>query len=170
MSETVTTFLYDHNIPPLLIIFIISLLPILELRGGLIAASFLGIPWYIAAPVCIIANFIPVPFIILFIERILCYMKDHGPRFTRRFATWVEAKGMKKGSAMMEKHPTRIQLGLFVFVGIPLPVTGAWTGSLIAALFGLPPKRSAPAIGLGICMACVIMLVIAYIIPGAFGL
>ncbi len=168
MAQTVTEFLQAHHISPYLIIFIISMLPILELRGGLIAASILGLPWYIAAPICVVANFIPVPFIIFFIERILCWLKDHGGPL-KGFARWVEEKGMKKGAQMMEKYPHRIQLGLFAFVGIPLPVTGAWTGSLIAALFGIEPKRSAPAIGLGICAACVIMLVLTYLVPGLFG-
>lgn len=167
MAETVTQFFEQHGIPAELIIFIISLLPILELRGGMIAAALLGVDWLVAVPICIIANFIPVPFIIFFIERILGYLKDHGP--LKKFARWIENKGMTKGRALMEKHPRRIQLGLFLFVGIPLPVTGAWTGSLIAALFGLPPKRSAPAIGLGICLACAIMSIITYFIPGLFG-
>ena len=81
----------------------------------------------------------------------------------------IENKGMKKGRQMMEKYPHRIQLGLFAFVGIPLPVTGAWTGSLIAALFGIEPKRSAPAIALGVAAACIIMLALTYLVPGLFG-
>ena len=143
------------------------MLPILELRGGLIAAALLGVPWYIAAPLCILGNAIPVPFIIFFIERILNYLKDHGP--IKKLARAIEKRGMRKGAELMEKYPHRVQLGLFVFVGIPLPITGAWTGSLIAALLGISPKRSAPAIFGGILSACVIMLVLTYLVPGLFG-
>lgn len=166
MAATVTEFLAQYNIPPELIIFIISLLPILELRGGMLAATLLGVDWIVAAPICIIANMIPVPFIIFFIERILGYLKDHGP--IKKFARWIEAKGMKKGREFMEKHPSGVKFGLFLFVAIPLPGTGAWTGSLIAALMGLPPKQSAPFICLGVIGACAIMSVIAYLIPGFF--
>lgn len=167
MAETVTHFLQESGIPAELIIFIISLLPILELRGGMLAATILHVPFLVAAPICIIANMIPVPFIIFFIERILRYLKDHGP--IKRFARWIEAKGMKKGAEFMEKHPEGVKLGLFLFVAIPLPGTGAWTGSLIAALMGLPPKKSAPFICLGVVGACAIMSVLTYLIPGLFG-
>ena len=166
MAESVAHFLQEY-LSPELVIFFISMMPILELRGGLIAAFLLGVPWYIAAPICILGNAIPVPFIIFFIERILGYLKDHGP--IKKLARAIEARGMKKGTEMMEKYPHRVQLGLFIFVGIPLPVTGAWTGSLIAALLGIQPKRSAPAIFLGIVSACVIMLILTYLIPGMFG-
>lgn len=166
MTESVVHFLREY-LSPELVIFFISMLPILELRGGIIAGMLLGVPWYIAAPICILGNAIPVPFIIFFIERILGYLKDHGP--IQKFARAIEARAMRKGTEMMKKYPHRVQLGLFAFVAIPLPVTGAWTGSLIAALLGIPPKRSAPAIILGICSACVIMLVLTYLIPGLFG-
>ncbi len=166
MAESVTHFLQEY-LSPELVVFFISMLPVLELRGGLIASVLLGVPWYIAAPLCILGNAIPVPFIIFFIERILGYLKDHGP--IQKFARAIEARAMRKGAEMMEKYPHRVQLGLLAFVGIPLPVTGAWTGSLIAALLGISPKRSFPAIFAGIGCACVIMLVLTYLIPGLFG-
>ena len=80
MAQSITEYLVSHHISPYLIIFIISMLPILELRGGLIAASFLGLPWYAAAPVCILGNIIPVPFIIFFIERILGWLRTMAAR------------------------------------------------------------------------------------------
>ncbi len=163
MVETISTFLQDHHISKELIVFIISMLPILELRGGLLAAAFMGVPWQIAVPICLVGNMLPVPFIIFFIERILKFLQQHGP--IKKIATWFEEKAMKKGAEMMEKYPRRIQLGLFLFVAIPLPGTGAWTGALIAAFLGLPPKRSAPAICLGVLGACAIMLTITYVIP-----
>lgn len=162
LVQTIGEFLQNY-LSPGLIVFIISLMPILELRGGLIAAALLGVPWWQAAVISIIGNIIPVPFIIFFIERILCYLKDHGP--IKKFARWIEEKGMKNGQKLMEKYPTRVKLGLFLFVAIPLPGTGAWTGSLAAALMGLKPKESAPYIGLGVLGACAIMSFITYVIP-----
>ncbi len=167
MLETMMHF-FQTFLSPKLVVFFISLLPILELRGGLIAASILGIPWYEAAPLAIIANMIPIPFIIFFIERVLHYLADHGP--IQKLAQKMIEKGVKGGQAMMEKYPTRMQLGLFLFVAIPLPGTGAWTGALVAALLGISPKKSFLPIFLGILTACVIMLLLAYALPGAFGL
>lgn len=167
MLETMMQFFQDF-LSPKMVVFFISLLPILELRGGLIAASLLGIPWYEAAPLAIIGNMLPIPFIIFFIERVLHYLSEHGP--IKNIAKKMIDKGVKGGQVMMEKYPTRTQLGLFLFVAIPLPGTGAWTGALIAALLGISPKKSFLPIFLGILTACVIMLVLAYMLPGAFGL
>ena len=150
-----------------LIIFLISLLPILELRGGLIVASLFGVPWHIAAPICVIGNFLPIPFIIIFIKRIFEFLKKHGP--LKKIVSKIETRGLNKGKVLIEKYPTRVLLGLFIFVGIPLPMTGAWTGALIAALFDIPYKKAIPTIFFGICMACIIMLLLAYAIPGLFG-
>lgn len=160
--QSIGEFLRTY-LSPELVVFLISLLPILELRGGLIAAALFGLPWWKAALISVVGNIIPVPFIIFFIERILRFLKDHGP--LKKFARWIEEKGMRKGQELMEKYPTRVKLGLFLFVAIPLPGTGAWTGSLIAALMGLKPKESAPFIGLGVLGACLIMSFITYVIP-----
>lgn len=165
MAQRLTAFLRKY-ISPELVVFIISMLPILELRGGILAASILDLPWFKAAIICIIGNIIPVPFIILLIERILKFLKDHGP--IKKLATVIWDKGTTQGARMMEKYPQRIQLGLFLFVAIPLPGTGAWTGSLIAALLGISPKRSAPVICLGVLSACVIMLGLCYLFPSVF--
>ncbi len=141
-----------------LTIFIISMIPILELRGGLLAASpaFLDVPILQAIPICIIGNIIPVPFILKFITPIFSWLKK-----TKRVAPLVEKlerKAMDK-SDRVSRHEF---WGLVLFVGIPLPGTGAWTGSLIAALLDIPFKRSFPAVLIGICLATVIMSVISY--------
>ena len=112
------------------IIFVISMVPILELRGGLLAAgpALLNVPLLKAIPICIIGNIIPVPFILLLITPIFNWMKS-----TKKLAPMVhklEAKAMSK-SDKIERYEF---WGLVLFVGIPLPGTGAWTGSLIAAL------------------------------------
>lgn len=167
MAQAVSEFLNQY-LSPELVVFIISLLPILELRGGLIAAKLLGVPWLTAYPISIIGNIIPVPFIIFFIERILGFLKNHGP--IKRFAAFIEEKGRKAGQKLQAKYPKSLMLGLFLFVAIPLPGTGAWTGSLAAALLGLKPAKSAPVICLGVVGASIIMSILAYLIPGAFGL
>ena len=170
MTESLVTSIsgwLEQYVPPELIVFIISLLPILELRGGLIVAKLLGVPLLTAAPIAILGNIIPVPFIILFIERILGFLQRHGP--IKKFAGWIERKGRSAGEKLMTKHSKSLFIGLLLFVAIPLAGTGAWTGSLAAALLGIPPKRSVLPLCLGVLGACVIMSVIAYLIPGFFG-
>lgn len=141
-----------------LTIFIISMIPILELRGGLLAASpaLLDVPILQAIPICVIGNIIPVPFILLFITPLFDRLKK-----TKRIAPLVhkiESKAMAK-SDRVEKYEF---WGLVLFVGIPLPGTGAWTGSLIAALLDIPFKKALTAVLIGICMATIIMSVISY--------
>lgn len=165
LIESISGFL-DQYIPPELIVFLISLLPILELRGGIIVAALLGVPWHIAAPLAVLGNIIPVPFIIFFIERILKFLQKHGP--IKKFALWLEKKGRSAGEKMQNKHPKSLWFGLFIFVAIPLPGTGAWTGSLAAALLGLKPKQSAVPICLGVLGACAIMSVLFYLLPDVF--
>lgn len=140
------------------IIFLISMVPILELRGGLLAASpaLLNVPILRAIPICIIGNFIPVPFILLFIKAIFNWMK----KFEKlgKIAVWFENKAMNKKDRI-EKYEF---WGLVLFVGIPLPGTGAWTGSLIAALLNIDFKKAIAAVCIGIMLATVIMSCISY--------
>lgn len=139
------------------LVFIISMIPILELRGGLLVAGpLLGVPVETAIPLCIIGNIIPVPFILLLITPVFAWMK--GTKFFRPMVEKLEAKAMSK-SDQIEKYEF---WGLVLFVGIPLPGTGAWTGSLIAALLGMKFKKAFPAVILGILMATVIMTVVSY--------
>ncbi len=163
MADTLTTFFKEQGIMPELIVFIISMLPILELRGGLIAAALLGISPYVAVPVCIIANLLPIPFVLLFIRKILDFLK----RFKKigKWITKLEEKTESKG----EKIKKSEFAGLMLFVGIPLPGTGAWTGSLAAVLFGIKFKKAMLATVAGVFIATAIMLVFTYLIPGLFG-
>ncbi len=141
--------------PAELVVFIVSLLPILECRGGLIVAALLGVDMKVAIPICIIGNVLPVPFILLFLKNVLNWLKKTKLKW---FATKIELHAAKK-SSLMEKGEF---LGLLLFVGIPLPGTGAWTGSAVATLFGMDKKRSIPAILLGVLMATVIMTIFSY--------
>ena len=144
------------------IIFIISMVPILELRGGLLAAgpALLNVPMWTAIPVCIIGNLIPSPFILLLITPIFNWMK--GTKHLKPFVERMEARAMKK-SDQIEKYEF---WGLLLFVGIPLPGTGAWTGALIASLVGVKFRKAFPAIICGVLLASVIMTILSYTVLG----
>lgn len=144
-----------------IIVFIISMIPILELRGALLVAGpILGVPVSSAIPLCILGNILPVPFILLLITPIFNWMK--GTKKLKPMVERLEAKAMSK-SDQIERYEF---WGLVLFVGIPLPGTGAWTGSLIAALLGVKFKKAFPAIVLGIFMATIIMWFISYVLLG----
>ncbi|RHP48489.1 small multi-drug export protein [Clostridium sp. AF32-12BH] len=145
------------------IIFIISMIPILELRGGLLAASpaLLNVPILKAIPICIIGNLLPIPFILLLIEKVLNGM-ERVPGLSK-VAIWVRQKA-DKNKGQIEKFGF---WGLVLFVGIPLPGTGAWTGSLVAALLHMKFGKAIGAILCGIIMATVIMSLLSYGLLGA---
>ena len=147
--------------PKELIAFIISMMPILELRGGLVAASLLGIGVFNAIIICVIGNIIPIPFILFFITQIFNWMKN--TKLFRPIVEKLESKSMAK-SEQIQKYEF---WGLALFVGIPLPGTGAWTGALIAALLGIKTKKASLAIFTGIIIATIIMTIISYGIPWA---
>lgn len=161
MVENLANWLTDamSGLPAELVIFVISMIPILELRGGIVAASLLSVPITTAIPICIIGNIIPIPFILLFITKIFELMKK--TKLFRPLVEKLESKAMGK-SDKIKKYEF---VGLMLFVGIPLPGTGAWTGSLIAALLRIKNKKAVPAIFLGLLMATVIMCIVSYFIP-----
>lgn len=144
-----------------MVIFIISMIPILELRGGLIAAKLLGISILKAVPICIIGNIIPIPFILLFIKKIFKLLKKI--KWFRHLIEKLEDKAMGK-SDKISKYEF---WGLALFVGIPLPGTGAWTGSLIAALLDIDFKKAILAELVGIIVATIIMSIFSYGLLGA---
>ena len=158
MAEQLTNFLKDF-LRPELIIFIISLMPILELRGGLIAAAILGVDWAIAFPICVIGNMLPIPFELLFIRKIFKWMKRFRPFY--KMITWIEERAEKKSKEI----ETKISIGLFLFVAIPLPGTGAWTGGLVADVLGVKFKKAIPIITAGVITAGLIISCISYILP-----
>lgn len=150
-----------HGLSGEMVALIISMVPLLELRGGLLAASLLNVSILKAVPLCILGNVIPVPFILLFITPIFTAMKK-----TKLFRPLVE-KIEKKAMSKSDKIEKGYFWGLALFVGIPLPGTGAWTGALIAALLGIPVKKALPAILLGILIATIIMSAVSYGLLGA---
>ncbi len=160
MVESIVTafveFLESHNIPPQLIPFIVSLFPVLELRGGMIAARILDIDFIQAFLVCYLSNMIPIPFILLFIRKIFKLMRK--VKFLGKIVDKLEARADKK-KGTIEKYK---EWGLLLFVAIPLPGTGGWTGALIAALMDLRMKKCLPIIAIGVFIAGLIMSLITY--------
>lgn len=130
-----------------LIVFIISLMPILEIRGGLIAASLLGLDIVPSFIICLIGNLLPMPFILWFITPIFNWLKK--TKHLKKIVNKLENKALKK----KDKIEKAEFLGLLFFVGIPLPGTGGWTGSLIAALINMDKKKALLATTLGILLA-----------------
>lgn len=158
MAESlVHTFLglFDglRNIPfgKELIVFLISLMPILELRGGLIAAALLGLNIVPAFIICIIGNLLPIPFILWFITPIFNKLKK--TKHLSKFINKIEKKALSK----KDKIEKAEFWGLFFFVGIPLPGTGGWTGSLIASLINMDKKKAMLAITCGVLLAGLIV-------------
>lgn len=165
----VETFIdtFTQFIPPWLTVLVLSMLPAVGLGGGFAAAVILGVPWEQAIALTVIGNIIPVPFILLFIRAVLELM--HKVRGLDRIASLLEEKALRKITALAEKYPRQIMAGLFLFVVIPLPGSGAWTGSLVAALMRLPVTRAFQVIAAGVVVSCIIMLVLAYAFPAAMG-
>lgn len=141
---------------------LISMVPVIELRGGLPYAILSGIPPLVAAPLCIAANLLPVPFILWFVTPLFSAMKKI--KLFRPMVEKLEKRAMSKSDRIEKGY----FWGLLLFVGIPLPGTGAWTGSLIAAMLDIPKKKSIPAIALGVCLAAVLMGVLSLFFKGLF--
>lgn len=137
--------------------FFISMVPIVELRLGLPYGIALGLDYPMALAAALIGNMIPVPFIIIYIQRVFVWMRKHMPVMDS-FITNCESKAHIKGETVQKYGP----IGLLIFVAIPLPGTGAWTGSLIAALIGVRPRAAIPCILLGVCIAAAIMTGLTY--------
>ncbi len=152
--------LFGTTIPKELTVFVISLMPILELRGGLIAARLLEMNVWSAFFFCFIGNMLPMPFILLFIRKIFDLMRKW--KYTVKIVAKMEAKA--------EKHRGTIEKygfwGLLILVAVPLPGTGGWTGALVAALMDIRMRRALPAITLGVLIAGLIVGGISF---GLFG-
>lgn len=156
LVEIFVGFLESHNIPTALIPFIVSLFPVLELRGGMIAAFILGVPFVQAFIVCFLGNMLPIPFILLFIRKIFYLMKKS--KSLSKIVDKMESRADKKKDTMVKYK----EWGLLLFVAIPLPGTGGWTGALIAALMDLRFKKCLPIITIGVFIAGLIMSLVTY--------
>ncbi len=165
MIESITDYLvniFQGSVPKELIIFIISMLPILELRGGMIAAKILGVSLGKAFVICYLGNIVPIPFILLFIRRIfrLLSKTKAGEKLVKK----LESKSKKKEETVLRYK----RVGLLALVAVPLPGTGGWTGALVAALMDLRMRSSLPIIALGVLIADTLMALISYGLLGIF--
>lgn len=154
-----------------LLVFLVSMVPLIELRGSVPIglSSLLGdalpiLPLYI---VCIIGNMLPVPFIFFFARKVLVWGKDK--KFIGKFFTWCLEKGEKGGKKLQETAGRGLYIALFLFVGIPLPGTGAWTGTLAASFLDMDFKKSVIAVMAGVILAGIIMGLASAGVFGAIG-
>jgi uncharacterized membrane protein len=147
---------FKNDVPAELIAFVISLFPVLEIRGGMIASRLLDVDFIKAFVICYLGNMLPIPFILLFIKKIFSLMRKN--KHLRKIVEKLEARSDKK-KGTMEKYE---EWGLLFFVAIPLPGTGGWTGALIAALMDMRIKKALPIIALGVLVAGLIMSLITY--------
>lgn len=158
---SILDFLKDTPFGKELIIFIISTMPILELRGGLIAASLLNLELLPSFIICFIGNMLPIPFIIWFITPIFNYLKKS---FLKEKVEKIEKRALKK-----QEQVSKYEFwGLLLFVGIPLPGTGAWTGALIASMINMNKKKALLACLFGVIMAGIIVSILSYGVLKAF--
>jgi uncharacterized membrane protein len=141
----------------MLITFIIAMVPVVELRGAIPIGISLGLPHLTGAITAVIGNLIPIPFIILFSRRVIAWMKRKSRRL-KSLAERFENKAIAKKSALYRGEI----IGLLIFVALPLPGTGAWTGALIAAVFGIRMRAAMPAIAAGVVIAGVLVTGITF--------
>lgn len=142
-----------------LFIILISMVPLIELRGAIPVAMAKGLPLIPSYIICIVANMIPVPIIFFFARKVLEWGCDKP--LIGKFFTWCLKKGKNGGKKLEEKAGKGLYIALMLFVGIPLPGTGAWTGTLAASLLDLNFKKSILAVMLGVIIAGIIMLLIS---------
>ena len=155
LVNEITMFLQD-KVPEELVAFVISLMPVLECRGGMIAARLMEIPFVKAFLICYFGNMLPIPFIILFIRKIFDFLRKFS--FFEKIILKLEAKTEKNKEKVLKYE----SWGLLLFVAIPLPGTGGWTGALMAGLLDMRFKRSLPIIALGVLIAGFIMSGLTY--------
>lgn len=166
MSETLAEFFVNalgDTFSSEVIAFIVSMMPILELRGGLIAAKLMGIDFFKAFAICFVGNMLPIPFILFFIRKIFNWLKKF--KKVEAVIEKLEARSLRKADNVKKYR----LWGLFLFVAIPLPGTGAWTGALIADLLDIRIRHSFPAIAAGVFVAGVIISIFSYGLLGLLG-
>ncbi len=140
-----------------LIVFFVSMVPLIELRGAIPIAVAFGLPKIASFIISILGNMLPVPVIFLFSRKVLEWGKDKP--YIGKFFTWCLLKGEKGGRKLTAKAGKGLYWALFLFVGIPLPGTGAWTGTLAASVLDLDFKKTTLAVMAGVLLAGIIMLV-----------
>ena len=157
MGEIISKFFLEI-VGEELCVFFCSMLPIIELRGAIPLAFGLGLPWWQAYLIAVLGNLLPVPFILLLINIVIKWMANSKVKFFNKFANFLLAK-VEKNRERIEKYSF---WGLCLFIAIPLPVTGGWTGSLVAAVVGMKPWKAFISALLGVLLAGAIVTLIVY--------
>lgn len=151
-----------------LIVFFVSMVPLIELRGAIPYALGFDLPLLPSYIIAIIGNMLPVPIIYLFARKVLEFGRDK--KYIGKFFTWCLKKGEEGGKKLQEKAGKGLYWALFIFVGIPLPGTGAWTGTLAASILDMDFKKSVIAVTGGVMLAGIIMGIISFgVFKGIFG-
>lgn len=145
-------------------VFFCSMIPIIELRGAIPMGALFGMPWWQSFLISIAGNILPVPFILLFINKIIKWMSSSKIKVFNKFANWLLRK-VEKNRSKIEKYAF---WGVCLFVAIPLPATGAWTGSLVAAAIDMKFWKALLSAFVGICIAGTIMTLLSYGIAAIF--
>ena len=165
VAQSIVAFIisiFGVNAGKIIGIFFISLLPVIELRGSIPIGYYQGLPWYTNMITSIIGNLLPVPFILLFVVKVFEFMKK------RNIMAGVIEKIEKRAMSRSESIANKEFLGLMLFVAIPLPGTGAWTGALIAALLQFNRKKSFMYICIGVLIAASLVTLGVYGVIGSF--
>ena len=151
-----------------IITFFISMVPLIELRGGVPFGTGMDLPWHWCLIVCMIGNMIPVPLVFFFARKLLLWGSKK--KVVGKFCNFCLQKGERGGKKLQEKAGRGIYVALLLIVGIPLPGTGAWTGTLAASILDLDFKKSTLAVVLGVLLAGIIMTVVSQVVKGGFAL
>lgn len=159
MREGLKFWLESHGLPAEVIVLIVSMLPIFELRGGIPCGAALHLVWWKTYLMAVLGNMIPVLPLLLFLDPMSDWLRRRAG-IADRFFEWLFARTRKRTEAGIKKYG--IFLGLMLFVAIPLPVTGAWTGCAAAFLFGVKFRHSFPAITAGVLIASIIVSIATY--------
>ena len=142
---------------------LVSMLPVVELRGGIPFGVAAGLPVWAAYLAAVIGNLLPVPFIVVYIQRIFMFMRQNMPRLNSVVDKMEQKAHLKSASVMKYQY-----LGLAIFVAIPLPGTGAWTGALVAAFLDMRLKKALPSIAGGVLSAGLIISILSYGVKSLF--
>lgn len=145
-------------------VIICSMIPIIELRGGIPLGMALGLPWWQSFIYAVIGNMIPVPFILLFIKKIIAWTTTCRIKFLNKFGNWL----VKKAEKNREKIEKYSFWGVCLFVAIPLPMTGAWTGTLVASVIDMKFWKAMLSAFIGVLIAATVVTLIAYGALAAF--
>ena len=157
MTDAIKEF-FLNLLGPHFAVMICSMIPIIELRGSIPLGALLNMPFWLNYPLSVVGNMLPIPVILLFVKAVLNWMAKCKIKLFNKIAKWLFQKA-DKNRPKIEKFGF---WGLFIFVAIPLPGTGAWTGSLVAAFLDMPLRRALPAILLGVMTAGVAISILSF--------